>query len=134
MSDQVTWYAVYESDDATGFDADFTPCESKEAAIREAAGYLSFASGPDDYVLVVAVPNSICVTDDEEWSLWDCLDDIDAASFIYLHCGERREKHGSAADIVSDLRSLADGQDDDLGSLLARAADEIVRLRGAAAK
>jgi hypothetical protein len=134
MNDQMTWYAVYEHDDATGFDADFTPCESKEAAIRQAAGYLSFASGPDDYVLVVAVPNSICVTDDEEWSLWDCMDEIDAAAFIYLHCGERREKHGSAGSIVSDLRSLADGENDYLAVLLTRAADEIVRLRGVVAK
>jgi hypothetical protein len=134
MNDQVTWYAVYESDDATGYDADFTPCESKEAAIREAAGYLSFSSGPNDVVFVVAVPHSICTREDEEASLWDEFDKIDAASFIYLHCGGEREKYGAVADIVGDLRSLADGEDDDLGTLLTRAADEIVRLRGAATK
>jgi hypothetical protein len=97
MSEKVTWYAVYESDDASGYDADYTPCESKEAAITEAAGYLRFASGPNDEAFVVAVPNSVCVTDDEEWSLWDCLGEIDANAFIYMHCGSEREKYGSKA-------------------------------------
>lgn len=97
MNDQVTWYAVYESDDSSGYDADFTPCESKEAAIREAASYLSFSSGPNDMVFVVAVPHSICMAVDEERSLWDDMDKIDAAAFIYLHCGSEREIYGSAA-------------------------------------
>ena len=132
MSDQVTWYAVYESDDASGYDADFTPCESKEAAIREAAGYLSFSSGPNDMVFVVAMPQSICMAGDEERSLWDDIGQIDAAAFVYLHCGSDREMYGTTTDIVCDLKSLADGQNDDLGSLLTRAADEIVRLRCAA--
>jgi hypothetical protein len=93
----VEWYAVYESngEDGFGYDADYTPCESKEAAIREAAGYLSFSGGPEDVVFVVAVPHSICMRDDEEASLWDDLNNIDAASFIYLHCGSEREKYGS---------------------------------------
>lgn len=145
-AEQVTWYTVYESHgtrtqlptplfaNLTGYDADYEPCESKEEAIREASGYLSFASGPDDVVFVVAVPNAMCVTDDEAWSLWDCLDQIDAADFIYLHCGRDRERYGAATDIVADLRSLADDQDDTLGLLLKRAADEIERLRGATKK
>ena len=130
MSDQVSYYAVYESDDARGYDADFTPFASKEAAIREAASYLEFSSGPKDVVFVATVPHSVCVTNDEEWSLWDHLDEIDAASFLYLHCGGERQKYGATPDIVNDLRSLADDQHDDLGNLLQAAANEIVRLRG----
>lgn len=129
MNDQVSYYAVYESDDAGGYDADFTPFASKEAAICEAASYLEFSSGPKDVVFVATVPHSVCVTGDEEWSLWDHLGEIDAASFLYLHCGSERERYGATADIVDDLRSLADGQHDDLGNLLSAAADEIVRLR-----
>jgi hypothetical protein len=127
----VEWYAVYESNGPNAhYDADFTPCGSKLDAIREATDYLKFASGRDDVAFVVAVPHSMCMKGDEEWSLWDCLDQINAADFIYLHCGRNRERYGATADIVADLRSLADDQDDTLGLLLKRAADEIVRLRG----
>ena len=127
---EVTWYAAYECNDAKGYDADYTPCASREAAMAEAARYLGFASGPRDAVYIVAVPNAMCMTGGEEWSLWDCLGEIEAngaSNFVHLHRGS---DYGQA-DIVDDLRSLADGQDDSLGSLLTRAADEIVRLRDA---
>jgi hypothetical protein len=133
----VIYYAVYESDNAKGYDADYEPCESKEEAIREATGYLSFASGRNDVVYVVAVPESMCVTDNEEWSLWDCLGEIEAdpaSEFIYLHRGRERLSDIQDTDIVADLRSLADDEDDTLGLLLKRAADEIERLRGTTKK
>jgi hypothetical protein len=86
----VTWYAVYECNDAKGYDADFTPCASREAAMAEAARYLEFSSGPRDAVYIVAVPNAMCMTGDEEWSLWDCLGEIEAdgaSNFVHLHRG-----------------------------------------------
>jgi hypothetical protein len=128
MSDNVTWYAIYECDD----DADFTPCESKEAAVEEARGYLRFASDENSASYAVAVPNSICVDVDEEWSLWDHLGDIPHADFVWLHRGSEYAKNAgidAGIDIVDELNSLADGQSDDLGMMLQRAAAEIKRLR-----
>jgi hypothetical protein len=121
MSD-TTWYAVYECHDIAGYDADYSPFDTREAAQAEAETYLEFATGDDDAVYIVEVPDAICATGDEEWSLWDCLIDFEP---IYLHCGSKRHE------IVDDLRSLADGENDELGMLLRRAADEIVRLRRA---
>jgi hypothetical protein len=121
MSD-TTWYAVYECDDVGGYDADYNPFGTREAAQGEAESYLEFATGKEDAVYIVEVPNTVCGTGDEDWSLWDCLGDYQP---VYLHCGSERPE------IVDDLRSLADGEDDPLGRLLRQAADEIVRLRRA---
>jgi len=132
MSDNVTWYAIYECDDADGYDADFNPCESKDAAIEEARGYLRFASGENSAAYAVAVPNSICTDVDEDWTLWKHLWKItNAADFVWLHRGSEYAKDagGYGIDIVDELNSLVDGQDDDLGMLLQRAAAEIRRLR-----
>jgi len=123
MSD-TTWYAVYECHDIAGYDADYVPFDTREAAQAEAETYLEFATGDDDAVYIVEVPDAICATGDEEWSLWDCLIDFEP---VYLHCGSNRCAEG----IVDDLRRLADGENDELGMLLCRAADEIVRLRRA---
>jgi hypothetical protein len=89
MSDDVTWYAIYEVTDSRGFDADFTPCESKDAAIEEATRYLEFASGDNAAAYAVAVPNSICtdVDDDDDWTLWAHLGDIAPGDFVWLHRG-----------------------------------------------
>jgi len=119
---ETTWYAAYESTDASGYDADYVPCESREAAQVEAGRYLEFATGDEDAVYIVEVPNAICAAGDEEWSLWDCLIDLEP---IYLYNGSNRNAEG----IVDGLRSLADGENDQLGVLMRRAADEIVRLR-----
>ena len=136
MNDNVTWYAIYEVSDENGFDADFTPCESKEAAIEEATTYLEFANGEDAAAYAVAVPNSICTNVDEDWTLWEHLWKItDAADFVWLHRGSdyAKDAGGYGIDIVDELNSLAlaDGQGDDLGMLLQRAAAEIKRLRAA---
>jgi hypothetical protein len=127
MSDDVTWYAIYECND----DADFTPCESKDAAIEEARGYLRFASDENSAAYAVAVPNSICVDVDEEWSLWDHLGDLPPADFVWLHRGSEYAKNAGCdgSDIVDELLGLADGEDDDLGMMLQRAVAEIRRLR-----
>ena len=133
MNDEVTWYAIYEVTDENGhFDSDFTPCESKEAAIEEATTYLEFANGEDDAAYAVAVPNSICTDTDENWTLWEHLWKItNAADFVWLHRGSEyaKDSGGYGIDIVDELNSLVDGQDDDLGMLLQRAAAEIKRLR-----
>ena len=121
MSD-TTWYAVYEYHPVGGYDADFVPFDTRDAAQAAAEGYLEFATGKGDAVYIVEVPNTVCGTGDEDWSLWDCLGDYQP---VYLHCGSERHE------IVDDLRSLADGEDDQLGVLLRQAADEIVRLRRA---
>lgn len=126
---EITWYAVYECNDEKGYDADYTPCVSRDAAMDEARRYLRFASGDRDTVYIVAVPNELCMAGDDEWSLWDSLPEIEAdgeSNFVRLHQGRN---YGS--DLVDELRSLADGENDSLGSLLNRAADEIVRLRKA---
>jgi hypothetical protein len=134
MSDNVTWYAIYEADmGPNDNDSDFVPCASKDAAIETARGYLRFASGENSAAYAVAVPNSICTNVDEnEWSLWDHLGDIPPADFVWLHRGSEYSKNAgmdAGVDIVDELRSLADGQDDDLGMMLERAAAEIQRLR-----
>jgi len=120
MSD-TTWYAVYEYHPVGGYDADYVPFDTREAAQAEAETYLEFATGAEDAVYIVEVPNAVCGTGDEEWSLWDCLIDFEP---IYLHCGSKRHE------IVDDLRSLADAGVNE-GALLRAAADEIVRLRRA---
>jgi hypothetical protein len=81
------WYAIYECTDADGYDADFTPCVSKEAAIEEARRYLEFASGDRSAVYAVAVPAAICTNVGDDWSLWDHLGDIPQDSFVWLHRG-----------------------------------------------
>jgi len=121
MSD-TTWYAVYEYHPVGGYDADYVPFDTREEAQAEAETYLEFATGAEDAVYVVEVPNAVCGTGDEEWSLWDCLGDFNP---VYLHLGSERYE------IVDDLRRLADGENDELGMMLRRAADEIVRLRRA---
>ena len=120
MSD-TTWYAVYECDDVGGYDADYNPFGTREAAQGEAETYLEFATGKNDAVYIVEVPNTVCATGDEDWSLWDCMGDYQP---VFLHCGSARHE------IVDDLRSLADAGVNE-GVLLRKAADEIVRLRRA---
>jgi hypothetical protein len=92
---EVTWYAVYDCQpEDGGCDADYMPCTDRESAMEEAASYLNFATGEGDEVYVVAVPNAVCITDNEEWSLWDCLGDIaadGASNFVYLHRGVNRQ-------------------------------------------
>jgi hypothetical protein len=95
----VTWYAVYESNDSKGYDADYVPCVSRDAAMQAAEGYLAFASGERDAVYIVAVPHSLCVTDNEEWSLWECLGEIEAdgaSNFVHLHRGPRYGEDAAA--------------------------------------
>ena len=88
MNDPI-WYAVYECTDAKGYDADFTPCASKEAATDEAASYLTFASGDRCKVFAVAVPPAVCTNVGDDWSLWDHLGELPQDNFVILHCGSR---------------------------------------------
>jgi hypothetical protein len=82
-----TWYAAYESTDAKGYDADYVPFASREAAQAEAETYLEFATGEHDAVYIVEVPDTVCATGDDEWSLWGCLADFTP---VYLHRGSSR--------------------------------------------
>jgi hypothetical protein len=120
MSD-TTWYAVYEYHPVGGYDADYVPFDTREEAQAEAETYLEFATGAEDAVYIVEVPNAAWEAAGEEWSLWDCLGDF---APVYLHLGSERYE------IVDDLRSLADAGVNE-GVLLRQAADEIVRLRRA---
>jgi hypothetical protein len=134
MNENVTWYAIYEVTDARGFDADFTPCESKEAAIEEATTFLEFASGEDAAAYAVAVPNSICTdVDENEWSLWDHLGDIPPGDFVWLHRGSEFAKNSGSVgvDIVEDLRYMAPLVNEEMSEMLTKAAAEIQRLRAA---
>jgi len=134
MNDDVTWYAIYECDDADGYDADFNPCESKDAAIEEARGYLRFASGENSAAYAVAVPNSICTDVDEDWTLWKHLWKItNAADFVWLHRGSEYAKNAGSVgvDIVEDLQFMAPLVGQEMSEMLTKAAAEIQRLRAA---
>lgn len=140
MSEETTWYSIYQVEDERGGDADFVPHDTKEQAVEEARGYLEFAGGSGGEVFVIPMPTALCnpTGEDDNWSLWDILDKVAPRDYVWLHCGEKplamRREAGMpfpTADIVEDLRILADGQDDELGRMLEKAAAEIVRLRAA---
>jgi len=83
----VTWYAVYESNEGAYGDGDYTPCDSQQSAQTEAATYLPFSSGERSAVYIVAVPDDICTA--EEWSLWDHIGNLPPESFVWLHRGNQ---------------------------------------------
>jgi hypothetical protein len=131
-----TWYSVYNCD----HDSDYYPFETKDEALAHAKATVDCVGGDDGEIFVIPVPTEWyeSLPEDAEWSLWDCLDRIPASDYIWIHCGEdraagRREWGGplpqETADIVTDLVDLADDQEDDLGTMLTKAADEITRLR-----
>ena len=134
MSENVTWYAIYEVTDENGFDADFTPCASKEAAVEEATTYLEFANGDDAAAYAVAVPNSICTNVDEDWTLWEHLWKItNPADFVWLHRGSEYAKNAGSVgvDIVEDLQFMVPLVNEEMSEMLTKAAAEIKRLRAA---
>lgn len=94
MSQNVTWYAVYEVNDSRGYDSDYTPCAGRDAAVAEVQGY-GFAKGDNSVAYAVAVPNSVCITDDEDWSLWDHLADIPPENFVWIHRGSEWARNNS---------------------------------------
>lgn len=126
MSDSITWYAVYDCEFQGGRDTDYQGFATRDEAVAHARTYLDFCTAATDDVFVVPLADDSDQTDfDDERSLWDDMHTIPASDFIWL----KRSGRYDATDIVDDLRGLADGQNDHLGSILTRAADEIERLR-----
>lgn len=123
MNDAVTWYAVYDTPD----DSDYAGFATKAEAVAEASKYLAFASDGDSQVYVVPVRDDAQIDPPGDlWSLWDHLPSVPESAITWIH---RTGRYAADADIVDDLRNLADGHDDDLGRVLTRAANEIERLR-----
>ena len=127
MNGSTTWFAVY--DDST--ESDYAGFHTKADAVREAARYLAGNPDRDLQVYVVEVADEVQIDPPGDfWSLWDHLRSVPDSDILWIH---RTGRYAADADVVDDLRSLADGHDDDLGRVLTRAANEIERLRKGAA-
>jgi len=135
-----TWYSVYEHKDASGYDSDYMPFNTKEEAIADAKSNLEFAGGIGGEIFVIPVPTEwyASLPEDAEWSLWDEMERIPASDYIWIHCGmeraEIRAEHEmplpqETTDIVDEMLDMAEIVHAEMSEMLTNAADEITRLR-----